>query len=107
MAQVEHQAWPYAAALRELRGPRSVDKAARMIDVTRQTWAAWEAGRQVPTHDRLRDIVEAFDCPPELVGYEPPRGWDLVPSAWIQQRHEEQMVYLRAIAKQVGAHVGA
>lgn len=97
MAQVEQQPWPHAKALREIRGPRSVDKAARMVDVTRQTWAAWEAGRQVPSHDRLRAIVEAFECPPELVGYEAPRGWDLVPGEWIRQQHEQQMAAVEDI----------
>ena len=39
---------------------------------------------QVPSHDNLRAIVEAFDCPASFVGYEPPRGWELVPSDWIR-----------------------
>lgn len=103
MAQVEQQAWPHAGALREIRGPRSVDKASRMVDVTRQTWAAWEAGRQVPSHDSLRAIVEAFGCPPEFVGYEPPRGWELVPAEWIRQQHDETMALLRSIATHVGS----
>lgn len=49
----------------------------------------WETGAQRPGLDNLRAIVEAFDCPPELVGYEPPKGWELVPSDWIVERFDQ------------------
>ena len=38
---------------------------------------------------------------------EPDAVPDNEPPAWFVAAHEEQMVYLRAIAKKVGAHVGA
>ncbi len=87
-ADLVQDTWQHADALRELRrsaGGLSVERAAARIDVSRSTWNAWETGKQRPTHDSLRLIVEAFGCPPELVWYEPPRGWDLVPSAWFQE----------------------
>lgn len=55
--------WPYAAALRDLRaqaGRLSVERAAARIGISRATWHAWESGKQRPTHDSLRAIVEAF-----------------------------------------------
>ena len=102
MPNVEQQAWPHAAALRELRGHLSVESAARKIDVTRQSWASWEAGRQVPSYDNLRAIVEAFNCPPELVGYEPPRGYELVPAQWIREQNAEILRSLQLIHDQLG-----
>lgn len=76
-----------------------MDKASRRIDVTRQTWSAWEKGIQIPSHDSLKAIVEAFECPPELVGYEPPRGWTLVPEAWIQREFAELNETLARVLK--------
>lgn len=94
--------WPHANALKTLRartGGLSVERAAARIDVSRATWHAWESGKQRPTHDSLKAIVEAFECPPEMVGYEPPRGWTLVPEQWIRDQHEEQMQMLRRITE--------
>lgn len=108
MAITDPQAWPYAKNLENIRGHLSVSKAARMVDVDRQTWTAWESGKQRPKHETLKAIVEAFNCPPDLVGYEAPQGWELVPAAWIQeqatqaeenarQQHEALMDRLDAI----------
>lgn len=78
------KAWEYGDNLRALRGSLSAEKASRKVGVLRQTWAAWEAGESIPREENLRAIVEAFDCPPEMVGYEPPKGWELVPAEWIR-----------------------
>lgn len=89
-------AWPHATDLREVRGPLSVEKAAAKVGVSRQTWVAWEGGRE-PQYDNLRAIVEAFDCPPTKVGYEAPAGWELVPSEWIAQRADRLEAKLDAL----------
>lgn len=86
----EANKWRYAENLRTIRkrsDTRSVEKAAQRIPVSRATWNAWENGA-VPTYDNLRRIVEAFRCPPEMVGFEPPEGWELVPAQWIIDRSE-------------------
>jgi transcriptional regulator with XRE-family HTH domain len=80
--------WPYGKNLLAIRGKISMERAANMVGATRGTWNAWEKGHQRPGDDKLKAIVEAFDCPPELIGYEPPKGWALVPTAWIVQRFD-------------------
>lgn len=81
--------WPHRDALRELRGGRSVESVAREIGVNRVTWHKWETGAQRPGLENLRAIVEAFDCPPDLIGYMPPKGWELVPAQWIRDEFAE------------------
>lgn len=95
--------WPHADALKELRtraGNLSVEKAARRVDASRATWHAWEAGKQRPGQDKLKAIVEAFECPPELVGYTAPEGWELVPVAWISARFDAIEAAIAAIGVQ-------
>jgi transcriptional regulator with XRE-family HTH domain len=84
MTSTDEHLWPHHAALAEIRGSRSVESVARQLGVNRVTWFKWEAGTQVPKHDNLRDIVEVFGVPPETVGYNPPKGWELVPAQWIR-----------------------
>lgn len=116
-ADLAQDTWQYADALRKLRkqaGGLSVERAAARIDVSRSTWNAWELGKQRPTHDSLRLIVEAFECPPELVGYEPPSGWVLVPDEWIRQelgadresadrRHAEVLLAIERLSDMIRA----
>jgi transcriptional regulator with XRE-family HTH domain len=102
--------WPHADALKVIRrqeGGLSVEKAAARIDVSRSTWNAWEIGKQRPTLDSLKAIVEAFGCPPELVGYEAPRGWTLVPEAWVMQEFGDIAERLAAIESALCDDVGA
>lgn len=102
MPETEQKAWPYGDNLRELRGSLSAEKAARKVGVLRQTWAGWESGDSVPREENLKAIVEEFGCPPEFVGYQPPRGWELVPAPWIRQQHDEVMQSLRLIHDHLG-----
>lgn len=80
--------WKYGKQLRELRGPLSVEKAARKVGVGRQSWVSWEAGKAIPRYDNLKAICEAFDCPPEMIGLEAPEGWELVPRDWLIKEFE-------------------
>lgn len=96
--------WQYAANLATLRkraGNISVERAAGMIGATRSSWHAWESGTRRPSQDSLKAIVETFDCPPDFIGYEPPRGWELVPSAWLVQQFEQLNEELRSLKIQV------
>lgn len=88
---VTQPAWPYAANLRKIRGGLSMEAAARKVGdgVSSQSWNAWEKGRQVPRDEKLKKIVEAFGCPPEMVGYTPPEGWVLVPVEWLRVEFRE------------------
>ena len=102
--------WQHADALKRLRkssGGLSVERAAARIDLSRSTWNAWEIGKQRPSYDSLRLIVEAFGCPPELVGYEPPKGWDLVPAEWIRDIAAQLDDRLAAIEEVLCDDVGA
>jgi len=80
--------WPHRNALRALRGSRSVESVAREVGVNRVTWHKWETGAQKPGLENLKVIVETFGCPPELVGYEAPQGWELVPREWLVKEFE-------------------
>jgi transcriptional regulator with XRE-family HTH domain len=75
--------WKYGHALRDIRGDLSMEAAARKIGVGRQAWDAWERRGVRPRHENLKAIVEAFDVPPGLIGYEPPAGWVWVPEEQI------------------------
>jgi hypothetical protein len=71
-----------------------------------KAYGDWERGKAVPGPDRLRAIVEQLGTPPEIVGYEAPRGYEFLPADWIRQelaaaeerarlRHDEMMQALR------------
>lgn len=87
--------WKYAPNLRRIRGALSMERAAALVGVTRGTWFAWEHGTTTPTIDNALAIVEAFNCPPELVGYVAPESSEFVPAAWIIQQHEQISTALR------------
>jgi transcriptional regulator with XRE-family HTH domain len=91
VSTTEQQAWPLGKNLVEVRGrlKLNVAQASKKLGVDRQTWTGWEQGRQRPKQESLHAIVETFGCPPELVGYEPPKGWTLVPEGWISKEFEE------------------
>ena len=79
--------WPHRNVLKMIRthaGNLSAERAAARIGKSRSTWVAWESGRQIPEYESLKAIVEQFGIPPELIGYEPPKGWELVPAQWIR-----------------------
>ena len=105
MSETVDDVWPHRDALREIRAGRSLERVARMIDVNRVTWHKWETGQQRPSHDNLRAIVEAFDVPPDLVGYEPPKGWELVPSAWLAARFDELFARLDVLGASCDAAI--
>lgn len=98
--------WPYAANLKAIRGTLSVEKAAGRIDRTRGTWHSWEKGAQRPDEASLKRIVEVFGCPPELIGYEPPKGWELVPTEWIRDRFDQQDARLKRIVDYIDRQEG-
>lgn len=100
-APEQSQVWPHADDLREIRGGMSVDAAARRVGVVRQTWSGWEDGT-TPRYDHLMAIADAFGCPPEKIGLKPPKGYELVPAAWIREQHDELMRALRLIHDQLG-----
>jgi len=81
--------WPYGEQLRAIRGPLSVERASRKVGVDRQTWTAWEKRGVRPRYESLHAIVEAFGCPPDLIGFDAPKGWELVPSEWLRNAHQE------------------
>jgi transcriptional regulator with XRE-family HTH domain len=101
--KTEKQVWPYADNLSQIRKSAglSVERAAQRVAVVRSTWLAWEAGAE-PRQENLKAIVEAFECPPDMVGYQAPTGWELVPTEWIQHNHQEVMSELAWIARKLG-----
>jgi transcriptional regulator with XRE-family HTH domain len=78
--------WTYQQQLKEarIRAKLTQDEAARLVGVKERTWGSWERGTHDPTEENLRAIVSQLQIPPDLVGYEPPRGWELVPAEWIR-----------------------
>lgn len=99
MTTIEQPPWPHADDLRKIRGTLSVEKAAREVGVGRQAWVAWEKGDSTPRYDNLKSIVEAFNCPPEMVGFQAPNGWDLVPADWVQAQFAEIQAKLDKLLK--------
>ncbi len=83
--------WPHGKALRNIRGALSMEKAARTLDppMSRAAWESWETGKRRPSDESLKAIVEAFQCPPESIGYIPPEGWELVPREWLTVEFRE------------------
>jgi hypothetical protein len=81
--------YPHGAALNTIRGSLSMEQAAVKVGVTRSSWDGWERLGVWPRESALKRIVEEFRCPPEMVGYEPPKGWELVPSKWIRDKFDE------------------
>lgn len=77
--------WPYGKHLRKARGDLSMESAARKIGVGRQSWDAWERRGVTPRSKNLKAIVETFGVPPEAIGYEPPTGWEWVPTETLEE----------------------
>lgn len=83
--------WPYAETLKQLRKAKGLgmEEAANLIGARRATWDRWERLRKTPSADNLRKLVDAFEVPPEHLGYDAPQGWELVPSKWIRERFDK------------------
>jgi transcriptional regulator with XRE-family HTH domain len=80
-------AWTYGTKLREMRERSELtqNEAASLVGVQLGTYGGWERGTQNPTLENLRAVAEAFRIDPRELGYEPPKGWELVPSDWIRK----------------------
>lgn len=105
---VKTATWRHGADLRRFREDRlkiSQQAAATKVGVSLGAYSAWERGTAIPKLESLADLVEHLGAPPEVVGYEPPSGWELVPADWIRahfeaaderakQRHQEVMTAL-------------
>ena len=107
---VKTATWSHGSDLRSYREQNlgiSQQAAATRVGVSIGAYSAWERGTAIPKLESLAELGERLGVPPEVVGYRAPAGWELVPAAWIRERHEEQMVLLRSIAKHVGSPLGA
>lgn len=100
--------WPHADTLKRLRDVHnlSMEKAAGRIGATRAGWDKWERQRQAPSPDVLRAIISEFGVPPAALGYEPPQGWELVPSEWIRQAFEQHQTALEKLEDKIDALMG-
>lgn len=95
--------WTYQEQLRDARTRAGLtqDEAAAMVGVKERTWGSWERGTHEPSQDHLRAIVEKLGVPPGVIGYEPPRGWELVPSQWMQTTLEAQRERIDRVMERV------
>lgn len=98
--------WTYGERLAAMRkaSKLSQEGAARAIGVGTLSYGKWERGQQNPSDENLKAIAETFKVDPRDLGYVPPQGWELVPSAWIRDRFDAQdatMAELLKIAKRI------
>lgn len=110
-------AYPHGDALariRKLAGDIGMEKAAGRIKASRSAWDSWERQGKWPSQERLGQIVSEFGVPPAEIGYEPPDGWELVPTEWFRAevaaieerarvRHEEVMTALHGLTVEIRA----
>jgi transcriptional regulator with XRE-family HTH domain len=111
------ESWTHGDDLRMWREQRlriSQQAAANRLDMSIAAYGKWERGQVVPTQESLRLLVERLDVPPDLVGFQVPKGWELVPAEWIRAefladrevsrlRHEEVMKALSDLSVQLRA----
>jgi transcriptional regulator with XRE-family HTH domain len=79
--------WTHGAELKRWRITHtelSQQDAATKVGVSLGAYGAWERGSAVPTLENLRRMVEELRVPPEVIGYDPPRGYELVHSSWLR-----------------------
>jgi transcriptional regulator with XRE-family HTH domain len=113
---VQTATWTHGSDLRAWREQQGIsqERAGRLVGVTVKAYGDWERGKTVPGPDRLRAIVEHLGAPPEVVGYEAPRGYEFLPADWIRQelaaveerarlRHDETMQALRDLLVEIKA----
>jgi transcriptional regulator with XRE-family HTH domain len=83
--------WTYSESLRaaRLRMKLTQLEAATRIGVKERAWGSWERGAHAPSLEHLATIVSELGIPPEQVGYEAPQGWELVPSEWLRNAHQQ------------------
>jgi transcriptional regulator with XRE-family HTH domain len=114
---VKTATWRHGSELREFREQRlglSQQAAATRVGVSIGAYSAWERGTAVPKRESLVDLIERLGVPPEVVGYEAPSEWELVPAVWIRAelaaaeerarlRHDEVMKALGDLSVQLRA----
>lgn len=89
---VKTTTWGRGSDLKRFREQRlqiSQQAAANRVGVSLGAYGAWERGASEPTTENLANLVASLRIPPDVVGYEAPVGWELVPAEWVRQAIDE------------------